>query len=190
MDEELGTWDFEPGQAFRVKKGTDLLRRDEFFEQVLLKMKMHNGKRAGWDETVWRQRVAREFDEFVKHRLYAGQLREARDDWQKVEAVAAQLLMEHPDLIGIYNVGAGTRGIVSALDAAGRQKTVVYIAHELTEQSRRALVDGSIDAIISQDPGHEVRSAIRVLMAKADNAPIVEAMERIRIDIFVRDNLP
>lgn len=117
-------------------------------------------------------------------------VREARDDWQKVEAVAAQLLTEHPDLIGIYNVGAGTRGIVTALDAAGRQKSVVYIAHELTEQSRRALVDGSIDAIINQDPGHEVRSAIRVLMAKADNAPIVEAMERIRIDIFVRDNLP
>ncbi len=41
-----------------------------------------------------------------------------------------------------------------------------------------------------QDAGHEVRSAVRVLLAKADNAPLIEAQERIRIDIFLRDNLP
>jgi hypothetical protein len=29
-----------------------------------------------------------------------------------------------------------------------------------------------------------------VLMAKADKSPLIEAMEHIRIDIFVRDNLP
>ena len=95
-----------------------------------------------------------------------------------------------PDLIGIYNVGAGTRGIVAALEASGRQKDVVYIAHELMDDSRRALIDGTIDIIINQDAGHEVRSAIRILMSKSDKAPIVEAMERIRIDIHVRDNIP
>jgi LacI family transcriptional regulator len=35
-----------------------------------------------------------------------------------------------------------------------------------------------------------VRSAIRVLMSKADKAPIVDSMERIRIDIYLRDNIP
>jgi LacI family transcriptional regulator len=35
-----------------------------------------------------------------------------------------------------------------------------------------------------------VRSAVRVLMAKVDKSPLIEAMEQIRIDIFVRDNLP
>jgi LacI family transcriptional regulator len=35
-----------------------------------------------------------------------------------------------------------------------------------------------------------VRSAVRVLMAKIDHAPLVESQERIRIDIFMRDNLP
>lgn len=117
-------------------------------------------------------------------------VREARDNWQRVEEVTAQLLAENGDLIGLYNVGAGTRGIVSALEKAGRQRDVVYIAHELTEESRRALVDGTIDALINQDAGHEIRSAIRILMASADHVPIVEAMERIRIDIFIRDNIP
>ena len=49
---------------------------------------------------------------------------------------------------------------------------------------------GTIDAVINQDPGHEVRSAVRVLIAKADNVPLIESQERIRIDIFLRDNLP
>ncbi len=117
-------------------------------------------------------------------------VREGRDDWQRVEAVTRQMLDDHADLIGLYNVGAGTRGVVAALQASGRQKSVVYIAHELQDESRRALIDGTIDVIINQDAGHEVRSAIRLLMSKAGKSPVVEAMERIRIDIYVRDNIP
>ena len=117
-------------------------------------------------------------------------VREGRDEWQRVETVTRQMLDDHADLIGLYNVGAGTRGVVAALEAAGRQKSIVYIAHELRDESRRALIDGTIDVIINQDAGHEVRSAIRLLMSKADKSPIVEAMERIRIDICVRDNIP
>jgi LacI family transcriptional regulator len=115
---------------------------------------------------------------------------DSRDDWQRVENVTTQMLAAHPDLIGIYNVGAGARGIVTALENAGRQNQITYIAHELTDHTRRALVEGTIDVIINQNAGHEVRSAVRVLMAKADKSLLIEAMEHIRIDIFVRDNLP
>jgi LacI family transcriptional regulator len=117
-------------------------------------------------------------------------VRESRDDRNKVQGVAEQLLADHPDLIGLYNVGAGSGGIAAALEAAGRQREVVFITHELTDDTRRALIDGTIDIIINQDAGHEVRSAIRVLLSKADKAPLVEEMERIRIDIYVRDNIP
>ena len=117
-------------------------------------------------------------------------VRESRDDVERTESLTAQLLLEHEDLVGIYNVGGGTHGIVAGLDASGRAKDIVFIAHEITEGSRRALICGSIDAIINQDAGHEVRSAVRVLIAKADYVSFVEAQERIRIDIFMRDNLP
>ena len=117
-------------------------------------------------------------------------VREGRDDRVKVQGVAEQLLADHPELIGLYNVGAGSAGIAAALEQAGRARDVVFITHELTEDTRRALIDGTIDIIINQDAGHEVRSAIRVLMSKADRAPIVEQMERIRIDIYLRDNIP
>ncbi len=50
-----------------------------------------------------------------------------------------------------------------------------------------ARVEGVSVANINQDLGHEVRSAIRVLIAKAYNVPLIESQERIRIDIFLRD---
>ncbi len=133
------------------------------------------------------------FEQIMAHEyphLMVLPVREGRDDWKRVEEVAAQLLANHPNLIGLYNAGGGSRGITTALEKAGRERDIVFIAHELTDHARRALINGTIDAIINQDAGHEIRSAVRVLMAKADNAPLIAAQERIRIDIFLRDNLP
>jgi LacI family transcriptional regulator len=104
--------------------------------------------------------------------------------------MTAQLLTEHPDLVGIYNVGGGTRGVVAGLETARRSSDIVLVAHDLSDSNRKALIRGTIDAVINQDPGHEVRSAVRVLMSKADNVPLIESQERIRIDVFLRDNLP
>lgn len=123
-------------------------------------------------------------------RLQVLPVRESRDDVLQIEAITVELLRAHPDLAGLYNVGGGTRGIVTALETAGRGGDIVFIAHELTLPTRLALIRGTIDAIIGQDPGHEVRSAVRVLLAMADDAPIIESQEKIGIDIFVRDNLP
>lgn len=117
-------------------------------------------------------------------------LREARDNPGRTGFATTQLLEEHPDLVGLYNVGGGTDGIVESLRQHGRKKPVVLIAHELTEVSRAALLDGTIDAVIAQDPGHEIRSAMRILMARCDRQPLIAAQERISIDIFLRDNLP
>ena len=47
-----------------------------------------------------------------------------------------------------------------------------------------------IDAVINQDPGHEARSAARVLLAHCWDDPVVPDQEKINIDIFLRDNLP
>jgi LacI family transcriptional regulator len=43
---------------------------------------------------------------------------------------------------------------------------------------------------IGRRSGREIRSAVRVVTAKADKAQLIEAMEKVRIDIFVGANLP
>jgi LacI family transcriptional regulator len=116
--------------------------------------------------------------------------RESRDDSSRTRAITEALLAEHDDLVGLYNLGAGNRGIAAALEASGRASQIVYIAHELTPHSRRCLVRGIMDACINQDAGHEARSAGRVLLAHCSGEAIVADQERIRIDIFIRDNMP
>jgi LacI family transcriptional regulator len=117
-------------------------------------------------------------------------LLEGRDDDDRSEQLISRLLGKHPDIIGLYNVGAGTQGVANALTEAGREKQIVFIAHDLTAMTRRLLLQGTLDAAISQNPGHEARAAVRVLLSLARNEPILSEQESIRIDILMRDNLP
>ncbi|MBV8168797.1 MAG: LacI family DNA-binding transcriptional regulator [Alphaproteobacteria bacterium] len=115
---------------------------------------------------------------------------EGRDDNQRTRVLTTSLLARQPDLVGLYSVGAGNRGIAAALEESGRARQVVWIAHELTVHTRALLLRGVIDAVINQDPGHEARSAARVLLAHCCDDPVLPDQERITIDIFLRDNLP
>lgn len=145
-----------------------------------LSLRDHIERQYGFEQVI-----AREYPDLVLLPL-----REARDDDTRVHDVARGLLAEHESLVGIYNVGAGTPGIVAALEESGRARDIVFIAHELTPFNRRHLVRGTIDAVINQDAGHMARSAARILLAARESMPIIAGQERIRIDIFIRDNVP
>ncbi|KGF69004.1 LacI family transcriptional regulator [Hoeflea sp. BAL378] len=114
---------------------------------------------------------------------------ETNDDADTVAQAVAAALDADPGIIAIYNLGAGNRGLIEAIRAR-RQRKLAVVAHEVTDHSRQALAEGVFDAVINQDCGHEVRSAIRVLKAHADGLAPLSDQERIRIDIFLKDNLP
>ncbi len=114
---------------------------------------------------------------------------------EELRDVLYKALSHARDVRGIYLLGAGHRALASAL--AGMDETrragergLTVIGHELTPQARTALETGTMDAVIMQNPGHLVRSALRVLRAITDRAPIDEAQEQIRIEIVMRENLP
>ena len=79
---------------------------------------------------------------------------------------------------------------MEAISEASRGGELVFVAHDLTAFTRRALLRGAIDAVIAQDPGHEARSAIRVLLSLTRGERLLAEQEKIRIDIVMRDNLP
>lgn len=115
---------------------------------------------------------------------------EGKDDAQLTQQLCAQLMAEHPKLVGIYSVGAGNPGISAALEASGRAREIVFVGHELTPAARADLLSGTMDAVINQDAGHEIRSALRLAIARLTHEPVRADQERIRIDIYVKDNLP
>ena len=71
-----------------------------------------------------------------------------------------------------------------------RAEKVVFVGHELTPAARADLLDGTMDALINQDAGHEIRSTLRQALARVSQEPVHADQERIRIDIYVKDNLP
>jgi LacI family transcriptional regulator len=115
---------------------------------------------------------------------------EGHDDAATIARLLPPVLSRRPEIAAIYSLGAGTRGLVRALRQRPLRERPVVIAHELTPEARTALEEGMFDAVITQDVGHVVRSALRVLRARTDRREIVASQERIRIEIFLRDNLP
>jgi LacI family transcriptional regulator len=115
---------------------------------------------------------------------------EAHDLSERTEPLVSKLLQREPRLVGLYSIGAGNRGIRAALERSGRAKDIAWVCHELTPHARQALLTGIADAVINQDAGHEVRSACRLALSALSGERVLPDQERIRIDIFVRDNMP
>jgi len=115
---------------------------------------------------------------------------EGQDSTRRTEPLVTKLLQREPELLGLYSIGAGNRGIQAALERSGRAGDIVWICHELTPHARQALLGGVAHAVINQDAGHEVRSACRLALAALSRERVLLDQERIRIDIFLRDNLP
>lgn len=116
------------------------------------------------------------------------QMREIRDDRQRAYEETLALLDRHPDLAGIYNIGGGSSGIGKALVDRGRGKSLVFIGHELTDNSKPLLLSGTMDAVIDQNPRVEAREAIGLLASSIRGKPFEEHPPRLQV-IF-RENIP
>jgi LacI family transcriptional regulator len=116
--------------------------------------------------------------------------REMHDDVEQCYREAAALLAATPGLGGIYNVGAGNRGIVRALEEAGRVRDVVFIGHEVTEHTRRFLLSGAMDAVIDQNPRQEAEVAVDSLLQAIRGGGQPLRIPPIRAQAIFRENLP
>jgi len=114
---------------------------------------------------------------------------EGHDERSETQAIVADLLAQHPDLAGLYNLGAGNAGLVAALEASGRAGGIRVIAHELSEPTHRGLRSGALDVVLDQNPDGEIREAIAAARALALGGISTPTSAPIEIGIFLRDNL-
>lgn len=117
------------------------------------------------------------------------ELREVRDDIERSHREAKALLETYGGLAGIYNIGAGNRGIARALEETGRARDVIFVGHELTEYTRRFLVSGLMAAVIDQNPRVEARDAVDRLLHAARERPQPN-LAPIRMQAIFRENIP
>jgi LacI family transcriptional regulator len=109
---------------------------------------------------------------------------------------AARALTQHLNQIvapaavaGLYNVGSGSAGLVSALAAAGLAGSVGVAAHDFTDDHRALLSLGALSYVLHQDIHYCVLAAARVLRASCENVRGASIVVQPRIEILTAENL-
>jgi LacI family transcriptional regulator len=117
-------------------------------------------------------------------------LREGHDDAQRNYRQTLALLERHPHLGGIYNIGGASDGVARALKEAGRDQKVVFVGHGLTPDTRALLVDGTLDAVITQSPQQIVLNAVQVFSNLRRGRDPLSGIDAVRLSLVLRENLP
>ena len=114
---------------------------------------------------------------------------ETYNDPIRTKKVVTNALKNHKNIRGVYILSSEARIIMNAISKIPQVDSLTKIAHERTAYTQDALEKSELDAVITQNTGHLVRSAIRTLRAKSDSRDIVESQEKIRIEILLKENL-
>ncbi len=118
-------------------------------------------------------------------------VREGQDDAERNYRQTRLLLEQHgDDLAGIYNIGGGAEGIGRALKEAGSDRKIVFIGHGLTPDTRALLIDGTMDAVITQNPQGAVMNCVRIFANVRDGREPTSGVETTRSQVIFRENLP
>ncbi len=114
---------------------------------------------------------------------------ETHGDPARARRVVANAVASHPEIVAAYILSSEARAPLEALRAVCDLRKVIVVAHERTRCTEEALAAGDIDAVIAQDPGHLIRSAIRLLRARSDDREPIASQEQVRIDILINENV-
>ena len=110
------------------------------------------------------------------------------NDPHRADDIVRKVIRNTPELRGIYIMGSEARLPVEAIKRYGTDRDLVVIAHELTEFTKGQLTSGTLDAVISQDAGHLVRSCVRRLKAINQGTTPILSQEQVRIEILIKEN--
>jgi LacI family transcriptional regulator len=117
---------------------------------------------------------------------------EGRDAPDLSERLLTEALLGRADAIGVYNTSDANLAVDRALQKTGRVGDVVFIGHELTEHTRRLLVEGTMALTIDQNPERQARAALDVLLARfgyAEEMRFPESSSDVTFSIYGPENV-
>jgi len=114
---------------------------------------------------------------------------ETHGDEERTKRIISRTFKYQDDVVAVYVISPEARMPVTQIAKFRDLRDLTVVAHERTPFSERSLRQEEIDAVIAQDPGHAVRSAVRIMKAQSDNRAPLAAQEKIRIEVLLKDNL-
>jgi LacI family transcriptional regulator len=104
--------------------------------------------------------------------------------------VTEQMLDEHPDLVGLYISGGGISGAIAALRDSRRGKDIVAVGYELTDMTRAALIDGTVNFLITHPLQNLAHEAIAAMIRAYDGGPdFAPQTISLPFEIYTPENL-
>jgi LacI family transcriptional regulator len=118
---------------------------------------------------VHRERL-RGFSDFIadhpRDGLAFGWIGFGRDEARRCGDLLHQALEAWPDLVGLYNAGAGNAALADVLRRHPRGGQVFFVGHELTERTATALREGIMSVVLDQAPEAQARRAIDLVLKR------------------------
>jgi len=104
--------------------------------------------------------------------------------------VTELLLSRHLDLKGLFISGGGASGALAALRESGRGKEIVAVGYELTEATRAALLDGTLNFVIAHPLGLLAKEALAAMIQAIDGGPSFPPQSiSLPFEIYTPENL-
>ena len=104
--------------------------------------------------------------------------------------VTELLLSRHQDLKGLFISGGGAPGALAALRDSRRAKEIVAVGYELTEATRAALLDGTLNFVISHPLDLLAKEALQAMIQAVDGGPSFPPQSiSLPFEIYTPENL-
>jgi LacI family transcriptional regulator len=88
------------------------------------------------------------------------------DEARRCGNLLFQALETWPDLVGIYNVGAGNTALADVLRHRRIRAEVFFVGHELSDATTAALREGLMQVVLDQAPEAQARRAIDLMLKR------------------------
>jgi LacI family transcriptional regulator len=104
--------------------------------------------------------------------------------------VTSEILKHYPDLVGLYISGGGLSGAITALRESGRGKDIVAVGYELTDFTRTALIDGTLNFLITHPMQILADEAIAAMIRAFDGGAEFQPQTiTLPFEIYTSENL-
>lgn len=100
------------------------------------------------------------------------------------------LFAEHPDMCGLFVSGGGISGVLAALRDQPRRDDFFTVGYELVDATRTALIDGTLNFVISHPFGTFAREALNTMIKAKKNGSEADAQNvSLEFEIYTSENV-
>jgi LacI family transcriptional regulator len=133
------------------------------------------------------------FRSYIREHQRGFELLDARSTFETANIardVTEELLHQHPDLTALFVTGGGISGACAALRDSGRGKDIVAVGLDLTEHTRTALLDGTLNFLISHPLQAMAHETITAMIRTHDGGPeFAPQSVSLPFEIYTPENL-